>query len=81
VSYQSFKLSSFVMTEEPIIGGVRLAIIYQDLDELDLLTDIDKIVNKLIYPLWSHGISIMFISKLELVRENFGEHKGGRENF
>lgn len=63
--YQSIPLSTFVNAEDPFNDEIRVAIIFQDLDESDLLTNIDKITNRVLYPLWFRGVSIVFISKLE----------------
>lgn len=65
LSYQSIALSTFIEAEEPVNDGFRVAIVIQDLDESDLLTNIDKITNNVIYPLWFRGVSLVFISKLD----------------
>jgi DNA helicase-2/ATP-dependent DNA helicase PcrA len=44
-----------------------LIIIYQNLDFQELFSEVDKIVNKLIYPAWYKGNSIIFISNIDKV--------------
>lgn len=69
IQHEVFKLSTILEKrltfDDFSFKQIEAAVIFQDLIEPLLLSNIDFIVNKIVYPLWFYGKSLIFISTLD----------------